>query len=137
MLFAGTDQRLRAMAEAFDAIQADSPVEAVHRIFERVLAASDDLSGPDRLGIMLARPELQAQGLQRLNAAQRLIAEWLLRALPGRQRGRRARGHVRDRRRRGGRAGVLATGCVGLNADVTINRTQALVLGARTCETGT
>jgi MftR C-terminal domain len=40
--------------------------------------ASDDLSGPDRLAIMLAKPELQAQALQRL------IAEWLRRAYPDR-----------------------------------------------------
>lgn len=83
VLFAGTDRRLRAIADALDAVQG-SPLEAVHHIFERVLAASDDLSSPDRLGIMLARPELQAQGLQRLLAAQRLIAEWLRRAYPDR-----------------------------------------------------
>jgi hypothetical protein len=33
---------------------------------------------------MLAKPELQAQALQRLIAAQRLIAEWLRRAYPDR-----------------------------------------------------
>jgi AcrR family transcriptional regulator len=84
VLFAGTDQRLRAIAEAFDTIQARSPLEAVHRILEHVLAASDDLAGPDRLAIMLAKPELQAQALQRLMAAERLIAEWLQRAYPDR-----------------------------------------------------
>jgi AcrR family transcriptional regulator len=84
VLFAGTDQRLRAIAEAFDAAQAGSPLEAVRRIVEHVLAASDDLSGPDRLAIMLAKPELQAQALQRLIAAERLIAEWLRRAYPDR-----------------------------------------------------
>src|SRR5256885_4850026 len=82
VLFAGTDQRLRAIAEAFDSVQAGSPLEAVHRILEQVLAASDDMSSPDRLAIMLARPELQAQALQRLIAAHRLIAEWLRRADP-------------------------------------------------------
>ena len=84
VLFAGTDQRLRAIAEAFDAVQASSPLEAMHRILEHVLAASDDLSSPDRLATMLAKPELQAQALQRLMAAQRLIAEWLRRAYPDR-----------------------------------------------------
>src|SRR5262249_31725611 len=59
VLFAGTDQRLRAMVEAFDATEAASPLEAVRRILEHVLAASDDLSSPDRLAIMFARPELQ------------------------------------------------------------------------------
>jgi len=84
VLFAGTDQRLRAIAEAFDSVQAGSPLEAVHRILEQVLAASDDMSSPDRLAIMLARPELQAQALQRLIAAHRLIAEWLRGAYPDR-----------------------------------------------------
>jgi AcrR family transcriptional regulator len=84
VLFAGTDQRLRAMAEAFDVTVAGSPLEAVHRIVEHVLAASDDLSSPDRLATMLAKPELQAQALQRLIAAQRLIAGWLRRAYPDR-----------------------------------------------------
>jgi AcrR family transcriptional regulator len=84
VLFAGTDQRLRAMAEAFDVTVAGSPLEAVHRIVEHVLAASDDLSSPDRLATMLAKPELQAQALQRLIAAQRLIAGWLRRAFPDR-----------------------------------------------------
>jgi AcrR family transcriptional regulator len=84
VLFAGTDQRLKAIAEAFDTVQADSPLEAVHRILEHVLAASDDLSSPDRLAIMLTKPELQAQALQRLIAAHRLIAEWLRRAYPDR-----------------------------------------------------
>src|SRR5262245_48472587 len=84
VLFAGTDQRLRAIAEAFDAVQAGSPLAAVHQILERVLAASDDLSSRDRLAIMFAKPELQAQALQRLIAAQRLIAERLQRAYPDR-----------------------------------------------------
>ena len=84
VLFAGTDQRLRAIEEAFDAVQATSPLEAVHQILEHVLAASDDLPGPARLAIMLTRPELQAQALQRLIAAQRLIAERLRRAYPDR-----------------------------------------------------
>src|SRR5258705_13588959 len=49
VLFAGTDERLKAIAEAFDTVQAGSPLEAMHRIVEHVLAASDDLPGPDRL----------------------------------------------------------------------------------------
>ena len=84
VLFAGTDQRLEAIAAAFDAVQAASPLEAVHQILEHVLAASDDLSSRDRLAIMFAKPELQAQALQRLFAAQRLIAERLRRAYPDR-----------------------------------------------------
>jgi AcrR family transcriptional regulator len=84
VLFAGTDQRLKALADAFDQVQAESPLEAVYRIAEHVLAASDDLPGADRLAIMLAKPELQAQGLQRLIAAQGLIAEWLQRGYPSR-----------------------------------------------------
>jgi AcrR family transcriptional regulator len=84
VLFAGADQRLRAIAEAFDAAPATSALESVHRLLEQVLAASDDLSGPGRLAVVLARPELQAQALQRLLAAQRLIAEWLRRAHPER-----------------------------------------------------
>jgi AcrR family transcriptional regulator len=84
VLFAGTGQRLRAIAEALDAAQAESPLAAVHRIVEHVLAASDDLSSPDRLAIVLAKPELQAQALQRLIAAERLIAEWLRRSYPDR-----------------------------------------------------
>jgi AcrR family transcriptional regulator len=84
VLFAGTDERLRAIAEAFDAVQADSPLDAVQQILERVMAASGDLSSPGRLAIMLARPELQAQALQRLIAAHRLIAERLRRAYPDR-----------------------------------------------------
>jgi AcrR family transcriptional regulator len=82
VLFAGTDQRLRAIAEAFDAIQTSSPLAAVRQILEQVLAASDDLSSPNRLAIMLARPELQAQALHRLIAAHRLIAERLRHAFP-------------------------------------------------------
>jgi AcrR family transcriptional regulator len=84
VLFAGTDQRLKAIAEAFDTVQAESPLEAVHRIIEHVLAASDDMPDPDRLAIMLTKPELQAQALQRLVAAQRLVAEWLRRTYPDR-----------------------------------------------------
>ncbi|MGW2149942.1 TetR/AcrR family transcriptional regulator [Nonomuraea bangladeshensis] len=84
VLFAGTDQRLRAIRAAFDAVQADTPLEAVRQILERVMAASDDLSSPDRLAVMLAKPELQAQALQRLIAAERLIAERLRRAYPDR-----------------------------------------------------
>ena len=84
VLFAGTDQRLQAIAEAFDALPAGSPLEAMHPILEHVLAASDDLSGPDRLAIVFAKPELQAQALQRLIAAERLIAERLRRAYPDR-----------------------------------------------------
>src|SRR4051812_31592001 len=84
VLFAGTDQRLQALAEAFDTVRAASPLQAVHRILEHVLAASDDLSSPDRLAIMLTKPELQAQALQRLIAAHRLIADWLQRAYPDR-----------------------------------------------------
>lgn len=82
VLFAGTDRRLKAIAEALEAVQAERPLEAVHRVVEHVLAASDDMSSPDRLAIVLAKPELQAQALQRLIAAQRLIAEWLRRAYP-------------------------------------------------------
>jgi AcrR family transcriptional regulator len=84
VLFAGTDQRLRAIAEAFDAAPASSPLKAVHQILDRVLAASDDMPGPDRLAIMFAKPELQAQALHRLIAAERLIAERLRRAYPDR-----------------------------------------------------
>ncbi|MEV0629798.1 TetR/AcrR family transcriptional regulator [Nonomuraea wenchangensis] len=84
VLFAGTDQRLRAIGEAFDAVQADTPLEAARQILERVLAASDDLSSPGRLAVMFAKPELQAQALQRLIAAERLIAERLRRAYPDR-----------------------------------------------------
>jgi AcrR family transcriptional regulator len=91
VLFAGTDQRLRALAEAFaadgpisDGTLSDRPLETVHRILEHVLSGSDDLPGPDRLAIMLTHPELQAQALQRLVAAQRLIADWLRRAYPDR-----------------------------------------------------
>jgi AcrR family transcriptional regulator len=84
VLFAGADQRLEAMAQALDEVQAGSPLEAVHELLGRVLTASDDLPSSDRLAIMLARPELQAQALQRLLGAQRLIAEWLRRAYPDR-----------------------------------------------------
>jgi AcrR family transcriptional regulator len=84
VLFAGTDQRLRAIAEALEAVPPIGRLQAVHGIFERILAASDDMAGPDRLAMMLAKPELQAQGLQRLIAAERLIAGWLRRAYPDR-----------------------------------------------------
>jgi AcrR family transcriptional regulator len=84
VLFAGTDERLRAIEAGFATVPAGNPVEAMHAILERVLAASDDLAGPDRLAVMLTRPELQAQAMQRLLAAHRLIAGWLLRAFPGR-----------------------------------------------------
>ncbi|MBX7266948.1 TetR family transcriptional regulator [Micromonospora sp. Llam7] len=84
VLFAGTDQRLAAIAAAFDTVRAETPLAAVHRLVEQVLAASDDLSDPGRLAIMFARPELQAQALRRLVAAQRLIGEWLRRAYPDR-----------------------------------------------------
>lgn len=84
VLFAGTDQRLQAIAHALGTVPADNPLEAMQRIVEQVLAASDDLAGPDRLAVMLAKPELQAQALQRLLAAQRLIADWLHRSYPAR-----------------------------------------------------
>jgi AcrR family transcriptional regulator len=79
VLFAGADERLAALAEAFGEGAADMQV-----IVERVLAASDDLAGPDRLAVLFERPELRAQGMQRLIAAQRLIAEWLRRTYPAR-----------------------------------------------------
>src|SRR3954454_23013132 len=47
VLFAGADARLAAMAEAFGDGTADMQV-----ILERVLAASDDLGGPDRLAVL-------------------------------------------------------------------------------------
>jgi AcrR family transcriptional regulator len=84
VLFAGTDQRLAAIAEALDKVPAGSPLEAARRVLEHVLAASDDMPGPARLALMLTKPELQAQGLRRLIAAHRLIAEWLRRAYPDR-----------------------------------------------------
>ncbi|MFC7549715.1 TetR/AcrR family transcriptional regulator [Plantactinospora sp. GCM10030261] len=84
VLFAGTDKRLQAIAEAFDTVRADSPAQAVRRLLEHVLTTSDDLSDPDRFAIMFARPELQAQALRRLTAAQRMIAEWLRRTYPDR-----------------------------------------------------
>jgi AcrR family transcriptional regulator len=84
VLFAGTDQRMAAIAEAFDAMppQATNPLEAVRHLVEHVMAKSDDLAGPDRLAILLAKPELQAQGLQRLIAAGGMIADRLRRAYP-------------------------------------------------------
>src|SRR5262245_40910451 len=51
VLFAGADQRLNALAAAFDNVRADSPLETVQRLLEHVLAASDDLSSPNRLAI--------------------------------------------------------------------------------------
>ena len=84
VLFAGTDQRLQAIAEAFQAVPDVGPLQAVHLMFERVLAASDDLASPSRLALMFAKPELQAQALQRLLAAERLIAGWLRQAYPDR-----------------------------------------------------
>lgn len=84
VLFAGTDQRLRAIAQAFDTVRADRPSEAIRHLVEHVLTTSGDLSDSNRLAIMFARPELQAQALQRLLAAQRLIAEWLRRTYPDR-----------------------------------------------------
>src|SRR3954453_7931765 len=45
VLFAGTDERLRAIAAAFETVPAGSPSEAMRAILERVLAASDDLGG--------------------------------------------------------------------------------------------
>jgi AcrR family transcriptional regulator len=79
VLFAGADERLAAMAEAFGEGAADMQV-----ILERVLAASDDMAGPDRLAVLFERPELRAQAMQRLIAAQRLIAGWLRRTHPDR-----------------------------------------------------
>jgi AcrR family transcriptional regulator len=84
VLFAGTDQRLRAIAEAFDTVSAGSALEMVQQILEHVVTASDDLPDPDRLAMILTRPELQAQALNRLVAAQRLIAERLRHAYPDR-----------------------------------------------------
>jgi AcrR family transcriptional regulator len=83
VLFAGTDQRLAVLAEALATVRAESPPEAVGRILEHVLSASDDPASPGQLAIMLARPDLQVQGLQRLIVAHRLIADWLRQAYPG------------------------------------------------------
>jgi AcrR family transcriptional regulator len=79
VLFAGADERLATLAEAFGDGTAD-----LGDIVERVLAASDDMAGPDRLAVLLDRPELRAQAMQRLIAAQRLIAGWLRRTYPER-----------------------------------------------------
>ncbi len=88
VLFAGADQRTAAIAEAFDAVRADgmSPMEALSRLVEHVLDTSQDgLVGPDRadrMAFVLGKPELQAQALQRLLAAERLIAERLRQSYP-------------------------------------------------------
>jgi AcrR family transcriptional regulator len=88
VFFAGTDQRMAAIAAAFDAIQPDSasPMEALRRLVDQVLDASQEgLSGPDRLdrvAFLLAKPELQAQALHRVIAAEQTIAERLRRAYP-------------------------------------------------------
>ena len=109
VLFAGADERLAALAEALGTagMGGDNTVDVVgdgaadkrgnstagmggdgtadmRAIVERVLAASDDMAGPDRLAVLFERPELRAQGMQRLIAAQRLIAEWLRRTYPDR-----------------------------------------------------
>lgn len=84
VLFAGSDERLRAIGQAFDAIQDVSLPEAIHRIVEQVLAASDEVPDPGQLALMLARPEVQAQAVQRLIAAERLVADRLRRAYPDR-----------------------------------------------------
>lgn len=60
------------------------PLQAVHLIFERVMAASDDMASPGRFALMFAKPELQAQALRRLLSAERLIAGWLHQAYPDR-----------------------------------------------------
>lgn len=88
VLFAGADQRMAAIAEAFDAVgpESASPMEAVRRLVEHVLDASQDgLAGPDRadrMAFVLDKPELQAQGMLRLIAAERLIAERLRQTFP-------------------------------------------------------
>jgi AcrR family transcriptional regulator len=88
VLFAGADQRMAAIADAFDAVQAEStsPMDALRRLVEHVLDASQEgLAGPDRhdrMALILAKPELQAQGLHRLIAAERTIAERLRHAYP-------------------------------------------------------
>jgi AcrR family transcriptional regulator len=88
VLFAGADQRTAAIAEAFDAVRADgvSPMEALGRLVEHVLDTSQDgLVDPDRadrMAFVLGKPELQAQALQRLLAAERLIAERLRQSYP-------------------------------------------------------
>ena len=109
VLFAGADERLAALAEALGTagMGGNSTADAVgdgaadkqgnstagmggdgtadmRAIVERVLAASDDMAGPDRLAVLFERPELRAQAMQRLIAAQRLIAEWLRRTYPER-----------------------------------------------------
>ena len=88
VLFAGADQRTAAIAEAFDAVQPEStsPIDALRRLVEHVLDTSQEgIAGPDRtqrLVFLLSKPELQAQGLQRLLAAERLIADQLRKAYP-------------------------------------------------------
>ncbi|GAB3430943.1 TetR/AcrR family transcriptional regulator [Flindersiella endophytica] len=89
VLFAGADQRTAAIAEAFDAVQPEStsPIDALRRLVDHVLDTSQEgIAGPDRgqrMAYLLSKPELQAQGLQRLLAAERLIAERLHQAYPG------------------------------------------------------
>jgi len=85
VLFAGADERLAALAAALGTAGMGGDGTADMRaIVERVLAASDDMAGPDRLAVLFERPELRAQAMQRLIAAQRLIAEWLRRTYPER-----------------------------------------------------
>ncbi|MFF5297333.1 TetR/AcrR family transcriptional regulator [Paractinoplanes globisporus] len=123
VLFAGTDARLAAMAEAFGEVRPESPLAAVHQIVERVLAASDDLADTRRMAVMLARPELRAQAMERLIAAQRLIAEWLRRGYPDRL----------DDTRAGAAAGALVGALVGAilspgRSDKDVKIGQALTL---------
>src|SRR5689334_3866135 len=101
VLFAGADERLAALTEELSTRDMGGDSTADNRgddtadnrgdgtpdmqaIVERVLAASDDMAGPDRLAVLFERPELRAQAMQRLIAAQRLIAEWLRRTYPDR-----------------------------------------------------
>jgi AcrR family transcriptional regulator len=70
VLFAGADERLRLMEAAL------AGGKSLPGILELVL--NTDMTGPD----LRAHPDLQAQALERLIAAQTLIAGWLARSCP-------------------------------------------------------
>lgn len=80
VLFAGTDDRLELIGAAFaDLPDGLEPVDALRRIVDRI-ADMADLAGPQRLQrlqALLSNAELQAMALQRLLAAERLIADQL------------------------------------------------------------
>lgn len=88
VFFAGTQERLDLVRQAFDAHAAAlPPLAAMRATLDQIIeTASGDLFAPDRgtrLRLLIERPELRARGIQLLFSAHRVLTDGIRTAVPG------------------------------------------------------